>query len=146
MHVPNRIPRQPKNIFRKSHGNISDTHPIRIRYCPSPKCCLCCVSVPKVLTQDVLLPPACCWCHHHMAQLQRRLSQSEHVLFSSFFFCYSYLYARTTIQQRAQQQVPVWHDRPACEVAGALHGIQNGAKMWSMFAVRANVLKFTIRF
>jgi len=87
-----------------------------------------------------------CWCHHHMAQLQCCWSQSKHVLFSPFLFCYLYLYARTVFQQRAQKQGSVWHDRPACEVSGALCGIENGAKMWSLFAVRANVLKGTLRF
>jgi len=86
------------------------------------------------------------WCHHHMAQLQRRLSQSENVLFSSFFFCYSSLYVRTEIQKRARRKDSVWHDRPACEVTGALHGIENGAKMWPLFAVRADVLKVTLCF
>ena len=57
-----------------------------------------------------------------------------------------HLYARTTIQQRAQKQGFVWHDCLACEVTGALCGIENGAKMWSLFAVRANVLKGTLRF
>jgi len=34
----------------------------------------------------------------------------------------------------------------ACEVTGALDGIENGAKMWSLFAVRANMLKVNLRF
>jgi len=56
MHVPRWICANAKKIYRKSLCNISDTHPLRIRYCPSPKCCLCCVLVPKTLTHDVLWP------------------------------------------------------------------------------------------
>jgi len=87
-----------------------------------------------------------CWCHHHMAQLHRRLSQSKHNLFSWFFFCHSSLYARIAIQKRAQQKGFFWHNRPACEVTGALHGLENSAKMWPLFAARANVLKATLRY
>jgi len=56
------------------------------------------------------------------------------------------LYARIAIQKRAQQQCSDEHEHPACEVTGALHGIENGAKMWPLFAVRANVLKVTLHY
>jgi len=38
------------------------------------------------------------------------------------------------IAKRAQQCGSAKDDCPACKVAGALHGIKNGAKMWCLFA------------
>ncbi len=44
------------------------------------------------------------------------------------------------ISQRAQQKCFVFHDRPARKAAGALRGNESGAKMWSLFAIGANMI------
>jgi len=49
MHVPIGFRANSKKIYRNSGA----TYPIRSRYCPSPKYCLCCVFVPKTLCRWV---------------------------------------------------------------------------------------------
>jgi len=120
-----------------------------IQYYPSPKvltACghdVACVNMHRALQYCQhcvdMLSPKCCWCHHHMVLQTSSISHHKNVLFSCFFFCYSVLYIRIVLHKRAQLIYLILHNCPANKGAGALCGIDTGAKMWCLFCVGANI-------